>query len=63
MYKYALKNKNKSYKLYVGYRFELNNDLKTIAERICQNISPELMAIVKLPSNFMSMERSFSHAT
>ena len=60
MYRYALKNRNTLYKLYVDHRFQLNGNLKAVAEWTWPNISPKHIPIVKLPSNFMPMERSIS---
>ena len=60
MYRYDLKNRNTLCKLYVDYRCELNSDQKAIVEMTLPNISPEHIPIVKLPSNFMPLEQSFS---
>ena len=58
MYRYDLKNRNTSNKLYVDCRFELNSDLEAIVEMTWPNISSGHMPIVKLPSNLMPVERS-----
>ena len=48
-------------KLYLGRRFEMNSDLKAIAEMTRPNISPELYAkLLNCQATSCSVERSFS---
>ena len=48
-------------KLYFGRRFEINSDLKAIAEMTRPNISPELHAkLLNCQASSSSVERSFS---